>query len=150
MCSCFFFLFFFFYFTLKSKNCTHKMLNASHLLQNEALHSKYDKHILKANIFALILIPLRLLCYFENCVCFSKSVLWNWKLSQRPRTSVWFCRFGVWLCCLRARFQKLCDKQRFSVWAVNPPPPPPNCNQITFIVLIVLILSTLRGTFAYP
>ncbi len=106
---------FFFFFTLKSKNCTHKMQNASHLLQNEALHSKYDEHILKANIFALILIPLRLLCYFENCVCFSKSVLWNWKLSQRPRTSVWFCRFGVWLCCLRARFQKLCDKQRFSV-----------------------------------
>ncbi len=31
--------------TQKSKNCTRKMQNASHLLQNEALHSKYHKHI---------------------------------------------------------------------------------------------------------
>ncbi len=37
-------------FTHKSKNCTHKMQNASHLLQNESLHSKYHKHISKANI----------------------------------------------------------------------------------------------------
>ncbi len=37
-------------FTHKSKNCTHKMLNDSHLLQKEAMHSKYNKHISKANI----------------------------------------------------------------------------------------------------
>ncbi len=42
--------YFFQNFSHKSKNCTHKMLNASHLLQNEALHSKYNKHISKANI----------------------------------------------------------------------------------------------------
>ncbi len=42
--------------------------------------------------------------YIEKCVfCFSKSVLWNWKLSQRQIISGWFCRFGV-------RFQILCDK----------------------------------------
>ncbi len=39
-------LYLFFFKTLdKSKNCTHKMQNASHILQNEALHSKYRKHI---------------------------------------------------------------------------------------------------------
>ncbi len=55
----------------------HKMQNASHLLQNEALHLKYHKHISKANTFAVILIPV---CFIENCVlCFAKRVLWNWK-----------------------------------------------------------------------
>jgi len=42
----------------------------------------------------------------ELCVfCFAK-----WKLSRRPRISVWFCRFGVWFWCLSVRFQKLCGK----------------------------------------
>lgn len=41
----------FFYFTHKSKNCTNKMKNVSHLLQKEALHSKDYKHISKANFF---------------------------------------------------------------------------------------------------
>ncbi len=49
-------------FTHKSKNCTHKMQKASHLLQNVALHSKYPKHISKANTFAIIIIPVRFLC----------------------------------------------------------------------------------------
>ncbi len=61
-----------------------------------------------ANTFAIIY-SCYFLCYIENCVlCFAKSVLWNWKLSQRPRISVWFCRFGVWFWCLSVRFQKLC------------------------------------------
>ncbi len=53
-------------------NCTHKMQNASHLLQNEVLHSKYHKHISKANICntsAIILIPVRFLCVTSRIVC---------------------------------------------------------------------------------
>ncbi len=57
------------------------MQNASHLLQNEALHSKYHKHISKqtfANTFAIILIPVRLCIYFfvlhrVLCVVFRKK-----------------------------------------------------------------------------
>ncbi len=64
-----------------------------------------------AYTFAIIYIFVRFLCYIENCLlCFAKSVLWNWKLSQRPRISVWFCRFGVWFWCLSVGFQKLCEK----------------------------------------
>ncbi len=60
------------------------------------------------------------MCCIENCVlCFSKSVLWNWKLSQRLIISVWFCRFGVCFCCLSDSFQKLCDKERFCVEAAE-------------------------------
>ncbi len=56
--------------------------------------------------FAIILIP-------DRCVCVTwRSVLWNWKLSQRLRISVWFCRFGVCFCCLSV---SLCDKDRFCV-----------------------------------
>ncbi len=60
--------------------------------------------------FAIILIPVRFLCYIENCVVFCKKCLWNWKLSQRLIISVWFCRFGVCFWCLSVSFQKLCDK----------------------------------------
>ncbi len=86
-------------FTHKSKSCTHEMQNTSHLLQNEALHSKYHKHISKANICKHLCHNINschiFACYIENCVlCFAKSVLWNWK---RLRISVWFCRFGVLL-----------------------------------------------------
>jgi len=63
-------------FTHKSKNHTQ---NASHLLQNEALHSRYHNHVSKANIcntFNIILIIVRFVCYIENCVlCFMKSVM---------------------------------------------------------------------------
>ncbi len=45
-------------FTQKSKICTHKMQNASHLLQNEALHSKYHKHVSNANICLTLQTPL--------------------------------------------------------------------------------------------
>ncbi len=72
------------------------MQNASHLLQIEALHSKYDKHILKANIFALILIPLRLLCYFENCVCFSKTENWVKGREQVYGFADLVCGSAVW------------------------------------------------------
>ncbi len=44
-------------FAHKSKNCTQKMQNASHLLQNKALHSKYHKHISKANIILQTPLP---------------------------------------------------------------------------------------------
>ncbi len=75
----------------------HKMQNTSHLLQNEALHSKYHKHISKANICHNINSCQICVCYIENCVLCFASVLWNWKLSQRLIISVWFCRFGVFL-----------------------------------------------------
>ncbi len=83
----------------QSKNCRHKMQNASHLLQNEALHSKYHKHISKTIICKHLCHNINscsiCVCYIENCVlCFTKSVLWNGKL--RLRISVWFYRFGVW------------------------------------------------------
>ncbi len=52
-------LIFFQNFTHKSKNCTLKMQNSSHLLQNEALCSKCNKHISKANIC-------KHLCYKSN------------------------------------------------------------------------------------
>ncbi len=69
------------------QNFTHKMQNASHLLQNEALHYKYHKHISKSNIFKHLShnVTQRIVC----CVL--------QKLSQRPKNSVWFCRFGVLL-----------------------------------------------------
>ncbi len=51
------------FFQNKSKNHT-KCL--TYLLQNEALHSKYHKRISKANTFAIILIPVRFVCYVEN------------------------------------------------------------------------------------
>ncbi len=87
-----------------------KILNSSHYLQFE-LHSKYHKHISKANIFQHLFLQTIFLCYMENWVrLFAKSVLWNWKLSQRSRISLCFCRFGVWFRCLSFRFQKLCDK----------------------------------------
>ncbi len=41
------------------------MQNASHILQNEALHLKYHKHIQKqtfANTIAIILIPIIFVC----------------------------------------------------------------------------------------
>ncbi len=69
------------------QNVTHKMQNTS--MQNEALHSKYHKHISKANIckhLFIILVPYRFVCYIDNCVlCFTKSVLWNWKLIQNQK-----------------------------------------------------------------
>ena len=40
--------------TQKSKNCTHKMQNALLLLQNEALQSKFQKHVSKANICLML------------------------------------------------------------------------------------------------
>ncbi len=53
--------------------------NASHLLKNEALHSKYHKHTSKAKIckhLSIILIPDKFVCYRNNCVfctkCFMK------------------------------------------------------------------------------
>ncbi len=63
------------------------MLNASHLLQNEALHYKYHKHISKSNIFKHLShnVTQKIVC----CVL--------QKLSQRPKNCVWFCRFGVLL-----------------------------------------------------
>ncbi len=113
-------LFFFQTFTHKSKNRTHKMLIASHHLQNEVLHSKYYKHILKANICKHLWHTIHsctiCVCYIENCVlCFAKSVLWNWKLSRRLIISAWFWRFGVEFRRLSVRFQKSCDKWRYSV-----------------------------------
>ncbi len=85
-------------FTHRSKNCTHKMphnfCKMKHCIQNITNTSQKQAF---ANTFAIILIPVRFLCvYIENCVlCFAKSVLWNWKLSQRPRISVLFCRYGL-------------------------------------------------------
>ncbi len=47
---------FFFCCTHKSMNCMQKIQNASHILQNEALHLKYHKHISKAKTFTNIYI----------------------------------------------------------------------------------------------
>ncbi len=58
----------------------HKMQKASHLLQNEALRSKYHKHISKANTFAIISIPV---CYKENCVVFCKKVFMKLKTKSK-------------------------------------------------------------------
>ncbi len=60
----------------QSKNCTDKMQNASHLLQNEALDSKYHKHILKANIC-------RHLCHYTFAVVFCKKCFMKLKTESK-------------------------------------------------------------------
>ncbi len=45
------------------------------------------------------------------CVC--KSVLWNWKLSQRLRISVWFADLVCGSGCLSVRFQKCVTSKDF-------------------------------------
>ncbi len=60
------------------------MQNASHLLQNIlTLHSKYHKHISKANTFAIILIPVKLLLHRELCVLFSKKCFMKLKTESK-------------------------------------------------------------------
>jgi len=54
-------------FTHKYKNCTKKIKNGSHFLQNYALHSKYHKHVSKANIC-------KHLCHHVNCVSFIEKL----------------------------------------------------------------------------
>ncbi len=88
------------------KNCTHKMQNASHLLQNEALHSKYHKYISKANIckrLCIILIPVRFLCYIENCVLlFCKKCFMKLKTESKAENEcmvlqIWCVVLVVWV-----------------------------------------------------
>ncbi len=82
--------------------------NASHLLKNEALHSKYHKHTSKAKIckhLSIILIPDRFVCYRNNCeFCTVFYEIEN-------RVKCWEIVSGfadvVCFCCLSDSFQKL-------------------------------------------
>ncbi len=56
------------------------MQNASHLLQNEALHSKYHKHISRANIYKHLCHNINscwiFVYYIKNCVLFLQKVIY--------------------------------------------------------------------------